>query len=708
MTAPQLGLAPFHTDVIRGRQSNMATERLAVTPNLNLNDLRLFVEIVEHQGILRAGRALGLPKSTVSRRLAGLEEQLKVRLVLRTGESFALTAAGQETYALARRMVEAARQAEERLLAAAREVTGQVVVSVSPMLATSAARAAAGLCAVHPGLALHLDLSDRPAETPGDGSDLWLRAHVGRLRDSPLIQRRICRTPLVFAAAPGLRPPTPEAVPRLGLLAFGADPAQTDWPLSGPEGAALLIRARPRLAGTDPAALIALAEAGSGVALLPEAALAPAEAEGRLTRVLPGWTGAPVTLTLLSPPRHAMSPALRHTADALAAAAKAGVLGVPQREGAVPELRPVGVTRPSHAAPTPQRRAAPAPHAVPTGGDPDMTPFRTLIGSAALGAAAGLSAAQAQDAAGPLVLYTNDFEGVITERFEADTGREIDVVQMSGGELLARIAAESANPQWDVLIFNGSYTFEMLDRQGQLKRGVAPANLDNLNELGRDYLTEGGAWFPIGLAASCVMLYRTDLVETPPAAFEDLAEPPFEGMFGMADPAVAAPAYPCVAAFFETMGEEAAKNLFNAYFENGMRVFRTNGPVGRAIESGEISVALITSQVAYTVLADGAVPVNVVWPETGAPGVVRGAAISSGTGRPEAAQAFVEWLLEPQTQSFLAEAVPTDGKFEPTVTGAVRRADGPPEGVRFLVASDGFAVEHEAEIKTWFADQALN
>lgn len=337
-----------------------------------------------------------------------------------------------------------------------------------------------------------------------------------------------------------------------------------------------------------------------------------------------------------------------------------------------------------------------------------MTPIRTLIGSAALGAAASLSAAQAQDAAGPLVLYTNDFEGVITERFEADTGREIDVVQMSGGELLARIAAESANPQWDVLVFNGSYTFEMLDRQGQLMRGVEPANLDNLNDIGRSYLADGGAWFPIGLAASCVMLYRTDLVEEPPVAFADLADARFEGMFGMADPAVAAPAYPCVAAFFETMGEDAAKQMFTEFFENGMRVFRTNGPTGRALASGEIALALITSQVAYTVLADGEVPVSVVWPDSGAPGVVRGVGISAATARPDAAQAFVEWLLEPATQTYLAGAVPSDGKFEPTVTGAVGRADGPPAGVRFLVASDDFAVEHEADIKTWFADQALN
>jgi DNA-binding transcriptional LysR family regulator len=115
--------------------------------SLNLNDLRLFFEIVENRGILRAARALGLPKSTISRRLSGLEEQLKSRLVHRSGDVFALTAAGELAYALARRVVDAARQAEEQLLSAQQQVAGQVVVSVSPMLVADAAEAIALLTA---------------------------------------------------------------------------------------------------------------------------------------------------------------------------------------------------------------------------------------------------------------------------------------------------------------------------------------------------------------------------------------------------------------------------------------------------------------------------------------------------------------------------------------------------------------------------------
>lgn len=689
---------------------------------LDLNDLRLFVAIVEYQGILKAGRALSLPKSTVSRRLAGLEGQLKTRLIIRGGEEFALTPAGEETYQLGLRVVQAAREAEDKLLSKRREVSGQVVFSVSSLLATHLPEYLSDLVQAHPRLSFAIDVSDSGLDPAGDANDLILRAHAWGLRDSALIQRRICRNSMILVAAPDFvirhgSPDLPADLDQIDLLAFGVDPRQDGWNFTDAAGQIETIQKVPRLISANTCALHASVAAGLGVALLPEFAVRNDLANGTLQIVLPAWTGPAVAVTLLSPSRQSMNATLRLCADHVAARVKASILqvaqGVPKREPGIPILPSPPFTELSSSAHTPDGRRAsvfrPALHSNSNESETPMTPFQTTLSSAAMTAVAAFSLpAVAQDAAGPLVLYTNDFEGAITERFETDTGREIDVVQMSGGEILARIAAEAANPQWDVLIFNGSYTFHMLDQQGALLRGVEPANLGNLNETGLTYLPENRSWIPIGLAASCVMLYRTDLVEEPPVAFADLADPRFNGQFGMADPAVAAPAYPCVAQFFESLGDDGARDLFTSYFDNGMRVFRTNGPTGRALASGEISLALITSQVAYTVLADGEVPVSVVWPEEGAPGVVRGAGIQAQTQRPEAAQAFVEWLLEPATQTHLAEAIPSDGKFEPTVTGAVRRADGPPEGQTYLVASDAFSVEHEAAIKTWFADQALN
>ncbi|EKF60317.1 extracellular solute-binding protein [Agrobacterium albertimagni AOL15] len=685
---------------------------------LDLNDLRLFVHIVDHQGILKAGRALRLPKSTMSRRLAALEEQLKSRLVIRSGDEFRLTAVGEETYRLGLAMVEAAQQAEDRLMRPTGAISGRVSINVSPLLASSLGAHVGAMMQSHSGLDLVLDLADRVLDQNSDTFDLYLCAHHWPLRDSPLIQRRICRNPLLMVASPEVAARVvgtgPASLEFPDLFVHGMDASATEWPFQSEAGDTEVLACAPRLTTTNVDVLLSLALSGAGLVLVPEFAIRQPVADGLLVPVMPGWVGPTLTMTLLSPPRRLMNTTLRRVADELGAYVKTAVL-----QGIQPVPNPgQGVLKAdrSHfmelSSSTPSQGLRADKSGVPTltlaESEIAMRPFFRAFGVAALTIAAAIPLpAAAEDAPGPLVLYTNDFEGVITDRFEADTGRQIDVVQMSGGEILARIAAEAANPQWDVLIFNGSYSFKMLDDQNQLLRGVEPANIGNLNETGRTYLPENRSWFPIGMAASCVMLYRTDTIDNPPTKFADLADSRFNGKFGMADPAIAAPAYPCVAEFFHTLGKDKAEAYFTSLFDNGMRVFRTNGPVGRAIVSGELDLALITSQVAYSLKAAGEAPVEVVWPEEGAPGVVRGVGIQASTKRSDSARIFVEWLLKPETQTYLSQAAAADGLFEPTVDGTTRRADGPAEGVVYRVAPDDFSVANEAEIKTWFADRAL-
>lgn len=309
--------------------------------------------------------------------------------------------------------------------------------------------------------------------------------------------------------------------------------------------------------------------------------------------------------------------------------------------------------------------------------------------------------------ASPLVLYTNDFEDIIGDRFTADTGHEIEVVQMSGGNLLARIAAESNNPNWDVLLFDGVGSLHSLDQQGILKRGVSADNEQYLTEQGRSLVPESRAWMPAGTTASCVLAYRTDMVSDQPTGFNDLPDSQYHGMVGQADPAVAAPAYPCVAWLHYDMGMEQARELYTDILENDLRVFRTNGPAGRALSSGEIAVAMLSSPNAYAMQEAGE-PINVVWPESGAPASSRGVAVQANTEQSEAAEAFVNWMLSPETQQFLTDNGGKDGLFLSPVEGVTPLTYGPPEGAVYNIAPADWADEHEAEIKNWFADQAVN
>lgn len=309
--------------------------------------------------------------------------------------------------------------------------------------------------------------------------------------------------------------------------------------------------------------------------------------------------------------------------------------------------------------------------------------------------------------ASSLVLYTNDFEDIIGERFTADTGYDIEVIQMSGGNLLARIAAEANNPRWDVLLFDGVGSLHAMDQQGLFLRNLNPDNARYLTEQGRSLVPENRAWMPAGTTASCVLTYRTDLVQNPPQSVMDLAQARFKGQIGQADPAVAAPAYPCVAWMHYHMGMNDARRLYSGILDNDLRVFRTNGPVRRALSAGEIQVAMLSSPNAYAMKAAGE-PVAVVWPEEGAPASSRGVAIQARTQHTEAAQAFINWMLAPATQQFLTDHAGADGLFLSPVQGVTPLSHGPDRNARYNVAPAAWASEHEANIKSWFADQAVN
>lgn len=308
--------------------------------------------------------------------------------------------------------------------------------------------------------------------------------------------------------------------------------------------------------------------------------------------------------------------------------------------------------------------------------------------------------------AGPPVLYTNDFGDILAERFEADTGRNIRVVEMTGGNLLARIAAERNNPRWDVVLLHGTGSLHNLDEEGQLLRDWRPDALDGFTEQGRELVPDNLAWLPAGATASCVIAYRTDRVRNPLGSLDDLTERSLRGRIGQADPAVAAPAYPCVAWLHYSLGIPEARRFYDRLFDNGLRVFPTNVPLGRALAAGDVDVALLSSPMAYT-LKNAGEPLAVVWPEEGAPASSRGVAIQARSRYVEDAQVFVEWLLSPATQQFLVDHGGADGYFLSPVDGVRQRPDGPPHDARYLVAPAEWSADNEAAIKTWFSDQAI-
>ncbi|MUG86383.1 extracellular solute-binding protein [Paenibacillus timonensis] len=307
---------------------------------------------------------------------------------------------------------------------------------------------------------------------------------------------------------------------------------------------------------------------------------------------------------------------------------------------------------------------------------------------------------------GTLTVYLNDFDDIIADMFEQATGYKVNLVTGNGAELMSRIEAEKGNPHWDVIWADMMPSINALGEQGQLLEGWIPNNESNLTETYRSYVPENQSYYPTGAHAAGVIVYNTNKFskDQAPKTWADFAKPEYKGQIATADPAIAAPAYPFVARFFEQAGMDGGKELFDAWFTNGLRVYPKNPQVVQALSSGEVSIAALQESNAYSMLTAGE-PIDIVWPEEGAPASVRVAAIQKDTKNPNAAKAFIEFLLDPNTQQQLIDQG-EEAYFEPSVSGAKPKENRDPNA-KLVAADAAWAAEHEAEIKQWFADKAV-
>jgi DNA-binding transcriptional LysR family regulator len=288
---------------------------------LNLNDLQAFVQIVDHGGFAAAGRALGIPKSTLSKRLAELEKALGVRLVQRTSRSFTVTDVGRDFHRHASAMLIEAEAAENVIKRRLAEPSGTVRITAStPVAQFRLARLLPRLAADYPKVRIMLDVSDRFVDIVQEGFDIAIRNHFAPLPDTDLVQRRLSYDPAwLVASSTYLRnrgvPSRPEELGAFdGVM---ASPSDKVWALEDEQGVRAGVEPTPRYFANETVSLLEAAKAGLGVACLAGSFCASLVASGDLVRVLPGWTARGVATTLLMPHRRGQLPSVRAVADRL-------------------------------------------------------------------------------------------------------------------------------------------------------------------------------------------------------------------------------------------------------------------------------------------------------------------------------------------------------------------------------------------------------
>lgn len=285
------------------------------------DDWRLFVQAVNHGSFAAAARHLGVPKSTVSKRVALLEASLGARLLNRTSRSFVLTDVGKEAYEHAQAAmieVEAAENAVQRRRA---EPSGNVKLTASvPTAQYQLAPVLPQLAFDYPKLRIQVHVTDRFVDLMQEGFDIAVRNHFLPLPDSGLVQRRVGSEPIVLVASPSYlqqrkAPRTPnELSAHDGLM---VNPDASIWQLSDSTGIRVEAAPLPRFFADESATLLAAAQAGLGIAALPISMVASAIQAGLLRRILEPWQAGTVTTSILTSHRRDQLPAVRAVINAI-------------------------------------------------------------------------------------------------------------------------------------------------------------------------------------------------------------------------------------------------------------------------------------------------------------------------------------------------------------------------------------------------------
>jgi DNA-binding transcriptional LysR family regulator len=272
------------------------------------DNIATFVEVVRHKSLSAAARSAQLPKSTVSRRLARLEQELHSQLLHRNARKITLTPAGRRFYDSVASAVDALDAAIEALEQSDSEPRGSIRVTAPPDLGRMVLSPMfVAFLQRHPEISLDLSFTNRFVDLIAEGVDLAVRA--GRASKGDLIARKLCDAELQLAAAadaaaiPELDPR--ELVDQSFVLYRAAGDGQSiklERTL-GRRAKSIELRVTGRVSVDDYAAMAELVAAGQGIGLMPAIHVRDGIQAGRLKRVFAAWSSRAAQICLVYPSR---------------------------------------------------------------------------------------------------------------------------------------------------------------------------------------------------------------------------------------------------------------------------------------------------------------------------------------------------------------------------------------------------------------------
>ncbi|GIK98966.1 MAG: LysR family transcriptional regulator [Alphaproteobacteria bacterium] len=267
----------------------------------SVDDMVLLAEVAETGSFTQAGARVGMPKSTVSQRIAQLEERLGLRLLNRSTRHVSLTGSGQVYLEYCRRVRAEVSAADTAMANLKDQPVGTLKITCPEVTASYfMPDFLQGFTAKYPKIAVELIATNRHLDIIRERVDFAFR--VGAVTGQDLIVRRISSIRRALVASPAylaVNPPLREPGDLSGHRCLLHD-AQPDWAFASGDRRLSL---RPPAATTSDSMgfLLQTSIAGGGIALLPAYVCQPAIAAGRLVELLPGWDIPSYEMLLISP-----------------------------------------------------------------------------------------------------------------------------------------------------------------------------------------------------------------------------------------------------------------------------------------------------------------------------------------------------------------------------------------------------------------------
>lgn len=288
----------------------------------DLNDLYYFVQVVDRGGFAAAGRALGLQKSKLSRRILALEERMGVRLLNRSSRRFSVTEIGREYYDRCVAMLVEAEAAEQLVAEVRADPRGVIRVSCPvALLSFQFGELISRFLAENPAIQVHLEGTNRRVDVIAEGFDVAIRVRFPPLEPIDLVMRKLDTSTQCLVASPSLLsiPPTSPADLH-GLPSLDLGPAHRDhqWQLDAADGRTAAVPHHPRLVTDDMAVLRQAAMRGVGIVQLPTMMIWQDIEAGGLVHVVPDWRPRAGIVHAVFPSRRGLLPSVRTFLDFLA------------------------------------------------------------------------------------------------------------------------------------------------------------------------------------------------------------------------------------------------------------------------------------------------------------------------------------------------------------------------------------------------------